>query len=161
MRPLLTHRLQLYGFGARNFMIVNIPPMNRAPGNEDPLLASHFVYDFNHMMMEMKNDFQNRNQDADVRLFDANRFFARILDDPVDYPQITSLIRNTTDWCLGYNDMWGPTTPEIDTFVPECGVPVNAYFWLNSLHPGYAVHNATAYAMVRDCGHLSKGEFCH
>ena len=32
----------------------------------------------------------------------------------------------------------------MDTFRPECGVPVNEYFWLNSLHPGYRVHDAMA-----------------
>lgn len=35
-------------------------------------------------------------------------------------------------------------TPEIDTLVPSCGVPANQYFWLNSLHPTYPMHDVLA-----------------
>lgn len=35
-------------------------------------------------------------------------------------------------------------TPEKDTFLEECGVPVNQYFWLNNIHPTYPVHEAVA-----------------
>lgn len=41
-------------------------------------------------------------------------------------------------------------TPEWDTFYESCGVPVDEYFWLNSLHPTYLVMNATARAIVEE-----------
>lgn len=35
-------------------------------------------------------------------------------------------------------------TPEPDTFYPQCGVPVNQYLWLNSLHPTGPIHEVVA-----------------
>lgn len=35
-------------------------------------------------------------------------------------------------------------TPSWYTFDSECGVPVDEYFWLNTLHPTFRVHNVTA-----------------
>lgn len=35
-------------------------------------------------------------------------------------------------------------TSEPDTLVESCGVPVNQYFWLNTLHPTYPIHDVVA-----------------
>jgi hypothetical protein len=35
-------------------------------------------------------------------------------------------------------------TPDWYTKDASCEYAVNEYFWLNELHPGFAVHNATA-----------------
>jgi len=35
-------------------------------------------------------------------------------------------------------------TPEWDTFDENCTYPVNEYFWLNSLHPTYPIHDVVA-----------------
>ncbi|KJR86882.1 uncharacterized protein SPSK_11027 [Sporothrix schenckii 1099-18] len=35
-------------------------------------------------------------------------------------------------------------TPEPDTVIESCGVPVDQYFWLNSLHPTYPIHDVVA-----------------
>ncbi len=35
-------------------------------------------------------------------------------------------------------------TPTTDFFNATCGVPVNEYFWLNSLHPTYPMHDVLA-----------------
>lgn len=35
-------------------------------------------------------------------------------------------------------------TPEPDTFYPNCSIPVNQYFWLNSLHPTYPMQQLLA-----------------
>lgn len=32
----------------------------------------------------------------------------------------------------------------MDYYDPTCGIPVNEYFWLNSLHPTYPIHNVLA-----------------
>lgn len=40
-------------------------------------------------------------------------------------------------------------TPAQDTFNATCGIPVNEYFWLNSLHPTYPMHDALAYEVVK------------
>lgn len=40
-------------------------------------------------------------------------------------------------------------TPAQNTFFPECVVPVNEYFWLNSLHPTFTVHKAVAQELAK------------
>lgn len=40
-------------------------------------------------------------------------------------------------------------TPAWDTFLPECNVPVDEYFWLNSLHPTHKVHKEVARRLVK------------
>lgn len=39
-------------------------------------------------------------------------------------------------------------TPNLDTLDPGCGIPVNQYFWLNSLHPTYPMHDVVAEQVV-------------
>lgn len=40
-------------------------------------------------------------------------------------------------------------TPKPDTLIASCGVPVNQYFWLNSLHPTYPIHDVVAEQVVK------------
>ena len=35
-------------------------------------------------------------------------------------------------------------TPTNDYFNSTCAIPVNQYFWLNSLHPTYPMHDVLA-----------------
>lgn len=35
-------------------------------------------------------------------------------------------------------------TPESDTLIESCGIPVDQYFWLNSLHPTGPIHEVVA-----------------
>ena len=45
-------------------------------------------------------------------------------------------------------------TPAPDTLDPSCGIPVNQYFWLNSLHPTYPMHDVLAQKVA---GQLTSG----
>ena len=40
-------------------------------------------------------------------------------------------------------------TPAPDTMTSGCDVPVNQYFWLNSLHPTYPMHEVVAKEVAR------------
>jgi len=40
-------------------------------------------------------------------------------------------------------------TPEWTTLTATCGVPVNQYFWLNSLHPTYPMHDVVAQGVAK------------
>lgn len=35
-------------------------------------------------------------------------------------------------------------TPEWDTYIESCGYAVDEFFWLNSLHPTYPIHDVVA-----------------
>jgi phospholipase/lecithinase/hemolysin len=39
---------------------------------------------------------------------------------------------------------YGSGTPTEDYLNTTCGIPVNEYFWLNSLHPTYPMHDVLA-----------------
>lgn len=43
-------------------------------------------------------------------------------------------------------------TPESDTFYEGCGVPVDQYFWLNSLHPTGPIHEVVAEQVAKLLG---------
>ena len=87
----------------------------------------------------MASNFTANHTDATAFVFDTHTVFENIIKNPKTYPQ-TSAILNTTNYCTAYEN----GTPTEDYLDPSCYIPVQDYFWLNSLHPVYPVHNATA-----------------
>lgn len=43
------------------------------------------------------------------------------------------------------------TAPATDYLDPRCGVPLDAYMWIDTLHVGPTMHDALAAAIVADC----------
>lgn len=41
------------------------------------------------------------------------------------------------------------SNPMANTFDPTCLYPESEYFWLNTLHPTPAIHNATAFQIAQ------------
>ena len=145
---------ELYQTGARNFLFLNVPPVNRAPltsaqGASVQALEAADIKDWNKRLIQLGNNLTNIYSDATVFQFDTNKIFAQVLDDPCSHPQ-TCPYKNTTDYCVAYEN----GTPSWYTFNATCGVPVDEYFWLNSLHPTFRMHNATAEAIAEElsCG---------
>ncbi|KAF8852714.1 hypothetical protein BDZ45DRAFT_599510 [Acephala macrosclerotiorum] len=133
----------LYGAGARNFLLLNVPPLERTwqpeeNGQEikDKLKSDGAVY--NQRVKSAAEDLK-KFDGTNVWLFDTNTLFNQALDDPKMFPQ-TSGILNTTTPCGKY----ASGTPTTDYYDPECGIPVNQYFWLNGLHPTYPIHDVLA-----------------
>ena len=81
--------------------------------------------------------------DATVFVFDTHALFETVLDNPAAYPETAAYV-NTTDYCTWYEN----GTADWYSEDPRCGASVDEYFWLNSLHPTFRVHNATAAAIV-------------
>ncbi|MCJ1241910.1 hypothetical protein MMC14_009916 [Varicellaria rhodocarpa] len=135
---------QLYQAGARNFLFLNVPPVNLSPGTtvngQDTVdLEGADIEDFNQHIANLATNLSATYPDATVFQFNTNTIFSQILEDPTSYPQ-TADIANTTGYCVAYEN----GTPTMDYFDASCGVPVQDYFWLNTLHPVFPVHNATA-----------------
>lgn len=128
---------------------MNVPPVDRSPlttgqGPSAVSLEAAAIQDFNNRITQLAQSFRRTHADATVFLFDTNRLFNTVLDSPASFPQ-TARYRNLTDYCGAYEN----GTPSWYTFDAECGIPVDQYFWLNSLHPTFPVHNATAFAISR------------
>lgn len=145
---------ELYQTGGRNFLFLNVPPVNRAPlttaqGVAAEQLEAADIADWNSRVAKLANNLTHTYSDATAFLFDTNAIFDQVLDDPCSHPQ-TCPYKNTTDYCVAYEN----GTPSWYTFNATCGIPVDEYFWLNTLHPTFRMHNATAQAVAKE---LSSG----
>ncbi|MCJ1415091.1 hypothetical protein MMC32_001421 [Xylographa parallela] len=141
---------QLYAAGARNFLFLNVPPVNLSPGTTEYgpgaiALEGLDIADFNDRLAAMAYGFAAANPDATVFQFDTNAIFSAVLTNPASFPA-TALYKNTTGYCPAYAN----GTPQPNTFYPNCTYPVNEYFWLNSLHPTYPMQDVMASQIVKE-----------
>lgn len=146
----------LYTTGARNFLFLNVPPVDRSPltvsgGTYSTTTEKADIADFNARIVSMVANLTRVHPDSTSFIFDTNALFTQVLDNPKSTPQ-TSGYKNTTNYCTDYMN----GTPAWDTLDADCGIPVNQYFWLNTLHPTYPVHNATAAAIAKQLASKAK-----
>ncbi|KAL7928397.1 hypothetical protein V8C35DRAFT_333011 [Trichoderma chlorosporum] len=141
---------QLYTSGARNLVLISVPTIDRSPGTiaRGPTVAEQEksnVVQWNQQLVSMAEDTKSNHADMNLWIFDANALFTQLLNNITSFPQ-TAGIKNTTQFCTAYEN----GTPTPDFFDPSCGVPVNDYFWLNSLHPRSPVHDVVAQVLSRE-----------
>ncbi|KAK5560762.1 hypothetical protein LTR46_001070 [Exophiala xenobiotica] len=132
---------QLYDSGARNFVFLNVPPVDRSPltassGPAAQALEASRIALFNSRIATLAANLAHADKQNAVFLYDTHTLFEEVLDNPQQFPQ-TAPYRNTTDYCLDYEN----GTAAMDTLNASCVYPVNEYFWLNSLHPTYPMHD--------------------
>lgn len=146
---------QLYTAGARNFLLLNIPPLDRMPfsrkwGHPVPPRA---VAAWNAGLASLASDLSLGHADATVFLFDTHALFDEVIDDPKSYPE-TSLYKNTTDNCEEYK-----SAGEKNDFDDVCGIQLERYLWHDALHPTTAVHEAMAaqIAQMLEAGLMGRG----
>jgi len=135
---------ELYYAGARNFAFLNVPPVDRAPLTNVQSAANQAeekadILAWNNALITMAKSLKADKPDVNVFTVDANKLFTEVLDNPKSFPQ-TALYKNTTDYCVVYEN----GTPTEDYFNATCGIPVNEYFWLNTLHPTYPMQDVLA-----------------
>jgi len=134
----------LYQSGARNFLFLNVPPVNRSPltvaqGSAAETEEATDIAAWNVNVTRMAANLSSTYSDATTFVFDTNAAFTQVLDDPCSHPE-TCAYKNTTDYCVYYEN----GTPSWYTFYPNCSLPVDEYFWLNTLHPTFRMMNVTA-----------------
>lgn len=140
---------KLYATGARNFLFINVPPVQRSPlivaqGDQAITTEKEALASYNHKLVNrvaaLNTDKTKAKSPVWAKVFDYSTLFNKILDNGDRYG-----LKNTTNFC----DKYQSGTSAWDTFDPECGVPVDEYFWLNSLHPGYKVNKAFAKELAK------------
>lgn len=95
--------------GFRNFLLINVPAIDRSPltifqGEEAQRIQKADVADFNGLVWEMAHKFKKDvARKGNIWVYDANRDFNGVLDDPTRFPE-TSLLKNLTESC----DAYGP-----------------------------------------------------
>ncbi|KAK8115978.1 hypothetical protein PG984_012480 [Apiospora sp. TS-2023a] len=133
--------------GARNFLFLNVPPVDRSPltvgqGATAIEREAADIAAFNALTAALAADLaaEGKAKDkANVWTYDVDALFTEVLDRPAAYAATAGYV-NTTGFCAAYQN----GTPKQDTLDPACGVPVNEYFWLNNLHPTYPMHDVVA-----------------
>jgi phospholipase/lecithinase/hemolysin len=140
---------QLYTSGARNFLFLNVPPVDQSPlthsaGPSAQSLEATAIADWNTRLSSLSASLSKTHKDATSFIFNTHKVFSRVIEHPCAYPQ-TCAYKNTTMFCTEYQN----GTPEPDTFDVKCGVPVDEYLWLNSLHPTYRMHEVIAEQIVK------------
>ncbi|KAI9660164.1 MAG: hypothetical protein M1821_001516 [Bathelium mastoideum] len=141
---------KIYQTGARNFLFLNVPPVDLSPGTLVTYGSSAsqeentWISYFNDKISAMASNLTAKHTDATAFVFDIHTVFENILQNPKVYTQ-TSGVLNTTNYCAAYEN-GTPTETYLD---PSCAIPVSEYFWLNTLHPVYPVHNASAAQLAK------------
>ncbi|KAI4716052.1 hypothetical protein E4T48_07732 [Aureobasidium sp. EXF-10727] len=139
----------LYTSGARNFLFLNVPPVDKSPltqsaGPSAQSLEAAAIADWNTRLISLSASLTRNHTDATSFVFDTNKLFSRVIEHPCAYPQ-TCAYQNTTAFCTAYQN----GTPSPTSFDPACGVSVDRYLWLNSLHPTFRLHDAIAARIVK------------
>ena len=97
---------QLYTSHARNFLFLNVPPVNRSPlttsaGPSASALEASSITAFNAALRTLASTFSAAHADATVFLYDTNGLFTAVLDDPRHFPETAGYV-NTTAYCVAY-----------------------------------------------------------
>ena len=130
----------LISAGYRNFLFVNLPPLDRTPSNLARAPAARspnatMVGWWNAALAERAAELDGKEQGVTAMVYDANSFLNGVLDDPGRYG-----VANTTGFCAGYLQADVLTDPG----KYGCPVPVGEYFWFNSGHMTSHVHELMA-----------------
>jgi len=160
---------QLYQAGARNFLFLNVPPVDRSPlatGQGAAAQASEKadIAAWNANVTALAANLTKTYSDATTFVFDTNAVFTQVLDDPASHVE-TAPYKNTTNYCDSCEFLLCDSpcmqcrlltlladangTPTWYTFYQNCSIPVDEYFWLNSLHPTFRMMNVTAQEVAK------------
>ncbi|KAF5388959.1 hypothetical protein D9757_005023 [Collybiopsis confluens] len=133
----------LYNSGARSFVFLTVPPTDRAPLQieQGPQVVTRFrgfLEDYNNLLSATVRNFTQHHSGIELAMvFDTRPIFNTLLDNSQTFGFV-----NVTGYCEAYEN----GTPDMTTQVAGCA-PVSSYFWLNSLHPLFTVHNDLAHAL--------------
>ncbi|BGP04140.1 hypothetical protein JCM10021v2_007888 [Rhodotorula toruloides] len=129
----------LYAGGARNFLVLGIPPTDQTPLVQSipsaiPLFAA-WVGQYNGQIASYANSLPSLFPGTSVSIFDTQPFFRALLDSPRSYGFV-----DTTTYCADYSVV--QDMPNLT--LPQCAWPMAEYVWWNSYHPTWAVHRLLA-----------------
>ena len=139
---------RLHALGARNFLIINVPPVDTVivTNMDHKSSPQAYIKDFNIRLDQMHKKLRRRHKDATYFLFDVHSVWSRVLQAPHDFGHYTDL-RNVTGWCPYY--AWHSSN--LTESYSDCGEARQHFFWLDNKHPTHAVQNLTAAIIAEDC----------
>ncbi|KAL8916980.1 MAG: hypothetical protein Q9208_008235 [Pyrenodesmia sp. 3 TL-2023] len=167
----------LYRTGARNFLLVNSPPMDQmpfftlnatrtgyGPDSLTPAIRAarraavkETVALWNARFPSLVAGFKQQHPDATLFWYDAHALFSDMLSQPAVTDGYTGTyglrpITHLTRSCEWYTKLDGKGNDMYlgadDLDDPRCGGSVGSYFWLNGLHVTWPVHKVMAGRMA-------------
>lgn len=101
----------LYDHGARNFLFLNVPAMDRSPamierGPAQVKMLADDLTEWNERVARMARQLKSQHEDeVNTWVYDSRTSFGRALDDPTVFPE-TKELKNVTDICVPYASRW-------------------------------------------------------
>ncbi|KAJ7907306.1 hypothetical protein B0H13DRAFT_1879697 [Mycena leptocephala] len=159
MNRLTTQLDELYSFGARSFLFLTVPPVNRAPlfleqGKAVTSLLASDIANYNAQLSATAKRFQESHKNVETTVFDTQPVFNTFLDNAKTFG-----FSNSTGFCEPTK--WDTCRVDADRAVCTClhlfvrralfpliAAATESQSWLNSLHPLFTVHNAIAHAIA-------------
>ncbi|TGO20107.1 hypothetical protein BTUL_0001g01160 [Botrytis tulipae] len=140
----------IYNAGFRNFLFMNLPPLQRTPPNliraAGPLPNTTMLTSYNQILNSSALHFAATHPGTKAMVFDTFSFLSSVLDDPAPYG-----IKNITNYCPRYD------APDIATNYASYGcLPIPDYFWYNTGHITYHTHEILA----KEVGKFLEGQSC-
>ncbi|GAA5889751.1 hypothetical protein JCM6882_004310 [Rhodosporidiobolus microsporus] len=131
---------RLYAGGARNFLILGVPPTQRTPlvqsyGDAAVAEFAGHVASYNAALTTLSTSLLSLYPDTQLALFDTQPFFSAVLDSPRTYGFLESEV-----YCPAYADVMDDPMVEL----AECAWPMREYVWWNAYHPTWTVHRLLA-----------------
>ncbi|KAL6720471.1 hypothetical protein ACLMJK_002394 [Lecanora helva] len=136
---------QIYETGARNFLFMNVPPLDKSPMFTTNAAAGPAVVDWNTCVAKLASNLSSTYTDTTVLQFDTYNLFNQILANVSSFPTTTQL-KNTSASCPAYNWIYR------EMFDQSCDVPLSQYLWMNDLHPTYPIHDTIAAQVAKQLG---------
>ncbi|ETS78649.1 hypothetical protein PFICI_08502 [Pestalotiopsis fici W106-1] len=126
----------LHDAGYRDFLFVNVPPRDRAPGRRSTdLPTAAMIESWNSALNRHHAQFSASHPTSNSFVYDSYAFLNHVLDNYSDYG-----FENASDFCANYTNATALTNPE----ALGCR-PLNTYFWFNSGHIELQVAPTTSY----------------
>ncbi|KAI0262174.1 hypothetical protein BC834DRAFT_829225 [Gloeopeniophorella convolvens] len=123
---------KLYGTGARNFLFVNVPPVDRSPlmlgqATSAQVLEKSVILDFNQQLTAKIANLTATHTGVKTWQFDSNSAFTTILNDPTTYGFVDATSYGNT------GDFWGnnlhPSSPAQVIFGTQVGTLLANTVW--------------------------------
>ncbi|KAJ4111500.1 hypothetical protein NW768_011854 [Fusarium equiseti] len=136
----------LYKAGARNFLLLTLPPLERAPrvtkksdsATRIPRIAKA-VSEWNSRVRSLQSSIQKNYSKSTVFVYDTYPLMMNVMKKPSTYSE-TKIYKDTNGFCSAYTK----GTEKPDTKSSECKYAANQYLWLNDLHPTDPFHKLLA-----------------
>ncbi|KAG2173795.1 hypothetical protein INT43_005215 [Umbelopsis isabellina] len=125
---------RLHGAGIESFLILNVPPVDKAPGGGGKPALTTNIATYNSILSNYTMTFAKNHTESNVFFVDTNMIFNSILANASSYG-----FKNTTGYCPEYD------APDFNTNYTAYGcLAPYEYFWYNTGHVTYPVHKLLA-----------------